>query len=303
MKKLLILVAKKGKKKKKLVSFLGQNLLGKAEVSLARFSDLIFEIERENLSVGLDGRDIRDFDLVYFRRVGGEFLALAGTLALCLDHFKMEYIDSIFKEIGPAGNKLTSLLKCSLADLPVMPSFFCWQDKIREEIDYIVDKFGFPLVAKEVTSVRGEKVFLLRKRKDFDFLKQVDPGDQFLFQKFYPNDEEYRLVVLDYKVRVYYQKIRRDPEEFRSNTALGAEERFLAVEEAPAKMKKIAVKAAKVLGLEITGVDILIERETGKPWLLEANRGPGLTYDPKISTELPALADFFRHKLRVKKCP
>lgn len=300
MKELLILVDKAGKKKKNLVSYLGQNLGGKAKVTLGRFSDLIFEIERKNVRVRLDGRNIADFDLIYFRRAGSDLLSLAGSLAICLDYLKIEYIDSAFCKIGPAGSKLTSLIKLSLAGLPVMPSFFCRRDKIEDQIEYIVSKFGFPLVAKDLSRQRGKGVFLLKKREDFDFLKKVAPKDQFLFQKFYSNEEEYRLVVLGDKAAVYYRKIRKNSKEFRSNTALGAEEEFLDVKQAPKQMKQIAVKAAKVLGLEITGVDILIDSRTGKRWLLEANRSPGFT-EPPLSPELSALASFFATKLGVKK--
>jgi len=92
------------------------------------------------------------------------------------------------------------------------------------------------------------------------------------------------------KPAAYYQKIRKDPKEFRANTALGAEEKFLKVSRAPEGMKKEAVKAAKVLGLEVTGVDFLIDDKTGKRYLLEANRGPGFT---NPSPEMDALASFF----------
>ena len=297
MKWLLILTGKVSKKREKLCQYLNQSLSGQAKVVLGLFSDLIFEVDGKDIKVKLGSQDITNFDLIYFRGVGSDFLTLAGNLAICLKHFGIEYIDTTFAQIGPFGSKMTSLLKLSLAGLPVIPSFYCQQDKIKKQVGYLVAKFGFPMVAKELSKQQGRGVFLLKERADFDFLKRVDPEDQFMFQKFYPNEEEYRLLVLGGEVAVWERKIRTDPKEFRSNVALGAREEFLNLERVPEEMKQMAVKAAKVLNYQIAGVDIMVDSQTGKKWLLEVNRGPGFTYDPKDSPELPAVASFFAAKL------
>lgn len=301
MKETLILVTKIGEKRRKLADYLDRQLAGKAKVTLGKLTDLIFEVDGKQVKVWLGKKDMTDFSLVYFRRLGLDFLPHGRTLALCLDHLGIDYFDSVFGKTSLAGNKLTALIRLSLAGLPVMPSFFCWRDRIKEQIGYLEKKFGYPLVAKELARHLGEGVFLLKKREDLSFLKKTDPEDQFFFQKFYPSDEEYRLLVLGDKVAVWERKIRTGAEEFRSNVALGAKEEFLPIGQLPSEMAKIAIKAAKTLSYEIAGIDILVDRRTGKRWLLEANRGPGFTYDLKVSPELPELASFFTNKLRAKK--
>ena len=301
MKEILILVTKTGKKKQTLVDYLNKNLAGKAKVTLGKLADLVFEVEGKKVKVRLNDKNITDFSLVYFRRLSSDFLPHARTLAFCLDHLKIDYLDSYFGKTSLAGNKLTALIRLSLAGLPVMPSFFCWRDKIEDNIDYLENKYGYPLVAKELLLQQGKGIFLIKKRKDFDFLKKTKPEDQFFFQKFYPNEKEYRLLVLGDRVAVYERKIRIDPLEFRGNVALGAKEEFLEVNQAPKEMKTMAVKAAQILGLEVAGVDIFIASQTGKQWLLEVNRGPGFTYDLEVSSELPELASFFAQKLGIKK--
>jgi len=301
MKEILILVTKTGKKKQTLVDYLNKNLAGKAKVTLGKLADLVFEVEGKKVKVRLNDKNITDFSLVYFRRLGSDFLPHARTLAFCLDHLKIDYFDSYFGKTSLAGNKLTALIRLSLAGLPVMPSFFCWRDKVEGNIDCLENKYGYPLVAKELLLQQGKGIFLIKKRKDFDFLKKTKPEDQFFFQKFYPNEKEYRLLVLGDRVAVYERKIRIDPLEFRGNVALGAKEEFLKVNQAPKEMKTMAVKAAQILGLEVAGVDIFIASQTGKQWLLEVNRGPGFTYDLEVSSELPELASFFAQKLGIKK--
>ncbi len=300
MKNLLILTGKIGQKKEALVEYLSQSLVGQVKVTLGLFADLIFEIDWKKVKVRLGDRNMTDFDLVVFRGVGSGFLVVAGNLALCLEHLQIEYTDTVFKRIGPFGSKMTALIQLSLAGLPMMPSYYCQRPKIRERMGEIIHRFGFPLIAKDLSLERGKGVFLLKKKEDFDFLNKVDPKREFLFQDFYPDNEEYRILTLGYKSMVYYQKIRTDPDEFRANTALGAEEKYLAVSQASKKMRAMAVKSARVLDYEIAGVDFLIDKRTQKTWILEVNRGPGLTYDTKISPEVPAFASFVAKKLRVK---
>ncbi|MFH1289509.1 MAG: hypothetical protein ABIH88_02205, partial [Patescibacteria group bacterium] len=114
MKELLILVSKKGKKKQQLVDFLNKDMEGKVKTTLGKFSDLTIKLDGEKPEVKIDGKDITDFSLVYYRRAT-DFLSLAGTLSICLDLLGVDFVDTTFRDIGPAGSKLTSLTKLSLA--------------------------------------------------------------------------------------------------------------------------------------------------------------------------------------------
>jgi len=295
---LLILVDKIGQKKEFFTEYIARNLPKDNKVVLARFSDLIFTIEGEKIEINIDETDykIQDFDLVYFRRAGNIFLSLAGTLAICLDHFQIRFFDTAFKNIGPAGDKLTSYIKLSLAGLPTIPAYFCWHTKIGEKKEAIIDKLGLPLVAKQLSLQRGKGVFLIKKIDDFKLLNKDFPECEFLFQRFYSGKDEYRLLVLGEAIGSFEKKIKK-PGEFRANLALGAQEEVMDIKKMPKEMKDTAVEAAKALGIQIAGIDILVDKKN-RIWLLEVNRGPGLTYDPQISPELDSLASFFKQELK-----
>lgn len=297
MKRILVLAEKPSEDKKKLAAYLTRSLIGRAEITLGALSQLSFEIDYKNSRAQLSGKDLLGFDLVIFRYVPKDFLPVAEALGIMLNFLKIKYFDSAYGKIGLTTSKLAGLMKLSLAGLPVMPSFFCWRDKIRQQADFLVEKWGLPLVAKQITGRKGKGVVLVKKTSDLDLL---DTNNQFLFQKFYPTDEEYRLLVLGNKVRVWERKIRADKNEFRQNVALGAREEFLNISCLPAEMAQIACQAAQTLNYEIAGVDILVERANGKYWLLEANREPGLTYDEKISPELSQIASFLAQETGIK---
>lgn len=298
MKKLLILVDNIGPKKEALAEYIAKNLSSEDKLVLARFSDLIFNIKKGKVEIAIEGTDyqIKDFDLVYFRRAGGRFLSLAGTLAFCLDSFNIRFFDTSFKEMGVAGDKLTSYIRLSLAGLPTIPAYFCWRTKILEKRQEIIKQLGLPLVAKQLSSQRGEGVFLIKKIEDFELLDKDFSQSQFLFQKYCLGQDEYRILVLGNKIGSFEKKIKNNPDEFRVNVALGAKEEFIDIKKISQEMKEISLKAAKTLKIEIAGVDTLVD-EKNQTWLLEVNRGPGLTYDPKISPELDSIALFFKEEL------
>lgn len=298
MKKILFLVDKIGRKKEALTLGLQEYLGEKARVYLARFSDVVVEIEGKDIEIKVEGRKMNEFSLVYFRRAGIDYFTLAGTLGVCLKYLDIPFFDNAFAQIGPAGNKLTSQVRLAIAGLPTIPLFFCWRTKVLENVDYIISKFGFPLIAKKTTSQQGKGVFLVKEKQDFEKILATDPEGEFFFQKYCPAKKEYRLLVLGEKVRVWEAKIPTNAKEFRSNVSLGAREEFYDIADLPPKMEEIAIKAAKTLNIQIAGVDLLEEKGTGKVWLLEVNRGAGFTYDKNVSPEIKELAAFFADQLK-----
>jgi len=296
MKKFLILVDKIGKKKELLAELVARRLAKRNfQIALARFSDLYFEIDGKNILIEVEGESIENFDLVYFRRAGEGFSVLAGTLAVCLKRLKIRFIDSAWSQLGPLGSKFTSLVRLSLAGLPVFPTVYVWPTNLEKYRDRIIKKFGLPLVAKELSMQRGKGVFKIESKEDFAKLPLKDRNsrnNQFMFQKFIKIKDEYRLLVLGSKVGVWEKKTVTFPGEFRHNIALGAEEEFLPIAKIPQSISSVAITGSQVLNLQISGVDIAVEKGNDKVWLVEVNRGPGFTYDTKISPEIYELADF-----------
>lgn len=264
MKNLLILVDKIGEKKETLATYLSKNIPNCA-VFMARFEDLIYEIDGKNIKVMLAGlnKDITFFDLVYIRRAG-KYSISAGSFAIALKHLGVKFIDSSFEEIGPLGSKFTLYLRLSAAGFPTIPSFFCFQENIKEYSKHIVKKFGLPLVVKDLQLERGQGVFLIKNISDFDNIpNKFKNGEdhEFMFQKFVKSNEEYRILVLRDKIGAFEEKIRTDPNEFRNNVALGAREEFIDINKIPPKIKDIAIRSAKELGIEVAGADITIDEK------------------------------------------
>lgn len=301
MKHLLVLHQNKYRyQTKSLNRLLSENLLGKVVIVSSELKDLVFCLAPGKVEAKIDEREIADFDLIWLQgRVGEEFFHLAKTLALILEDLNISYFDTSWGQGVIGGSKLAYLARLAMVGLPITPTFFCMRHKILGEAEKIAAKFGFPLVAKEIRKSRGRGVYLLQKIQDFqELLNKTAKGSQFLFQKFYANDGDYRVLVLGKEVGVWEKRTRKKGE-FRNNIALGGEEKFLPLEKIPPKMAEIAVRAAGSLNLQIAGVDILIEKKTSKMWLLEVNHSPAFTCDVKISPEIPAIAAFLSKVLKI----
>ncbi len=299
MKKILILVSKRGDKKEKFVSYLQKYFGGKVEVTLGVFPDLTFQIETGNVVVEIDGRNINDFDLVYFRNTLG-FQSMAAGLAIYLKSRGTKFFDELFFDGSFVGDKFTSLMRLAVSGIPVVPSFVCWNEtnKIKKEI---VERLGFPVVAKEVRTQRMQSIYLLKTLEDFDKLpckvKNSRPA-HYLFQKFVNFDKEFRVLVLGKKVGIVHTKTARDNTGFKVGYSDMEEYPvFLDPNDVSSAFKETAIKAANVLHIQVAGVDICEEKRTGKIFVFEVNRGPGVDYDTNVSQELLKMAEFLSFEL------
>lgn len=305
MEKLLILIDKIGRSSETLAGYIRDNLGKDRKLVLAKYVDLMFEVEEGKLpKVWVNGVDIREFNLVYFRRVGHNYLSTTGTLALCLDKLGIKYFDTKFRDIGAAGDKFTSLTKLSIAKIPVPHTIFLWKKHLPNYTAEILKKLKSPVIAKDYGTQGNKEIFILRNTHDFeqlDLVKVKKREGQFLFQRFVDIDKEYRLLVTKDRVAVVHTKAVRDYCSFRvvDNTP---EDNivFLDPKKISDELKHWAISAAKVLGVEIAGIDACVEKKTGKVFVFEVNRGPGLMHDPKKSPELSELAKFFAQELKAK---
>lgn len=295
MKKLLFVVKDPEGSSKKLSYNLGKTLAPDIELTKIKVTDIIYEVDGRdiNLLIGSLGLNVKEFSLVYFKH-GSK----ANNFALCLKYLGVKFFDQAVSNTA-IGNKLTDYLKLSMKGLPTIPSIFCYKENAKKYKEHIVNKLGFPIVTKDLIMQRGRGVSIIRSEMDFDnFVENVlDDKSPVIFQKFIESNEEYRILILKDEVGAYEKKVRTDPNEFRSNVSLGATEEFMNIKQIPDDIKQMSFDSSKVLELQISGVDVMVDGD-GKKWLIEINRGPGLTYEGENSPELANITAFFEKETR-----
>ncbi len=144
------------------------------------------------------------------------------------------------------------------------------------DIDDLIDGIGLPVIIKLASGTHGNGVVLAETRKMAKSALQAfyltnEDGTSILVQEFIAESAgtDIRAFVVGGQVVAAYQRQSLD-DEFRSNLHKGGTGTAIKLTD---EEKKMALKAAKAMGLHIAGVDMM--RSKRGPLILEVNASPG----------------------------
>lgn len=301
MSKILVLFSKTGKKSALFSTLISKHLSEKTTLVVKDYSDVVATVSKNTSSMTIGGEDVRNFDLVVIR-ISGKKIELAGTVASILQKTGVKFLDTGYANMGIRGTKFSALADLSHNGIPLPKTIYLGNNTYTQaDFRSLSKELTLPFIAKDTAHQRGIGVHLIRSAEDLLQLSSEDEeAGQYMFQELIHKEKEYRLLVLGDTVGVWEEKINNNEDEFRNNVSLGAEEIFLPIGDVPSEMSSLSIKAAQTRDLQIAGVDVMIEKDTGKIYLIEVNRGPGLTYDENVSPEFKALASFLEREARDK---
>lgn len=147
------------------------------------------------------------------------------------------------------------------------PLFFAGEDTgIAEK--RAISEIGFPMVVKKCYGAFGKQVWLAHNEKELMDICQGIKGEKHIFQKYIEcGASDYRLIVIGGKVVAAMKRSATKDGEFRSNIELGGKGEKI---EPNKELKALAEAAAKAIGLDFCGVDV-IQDENGKYYITEVN--------------------------------
>lgn len=297
LKKILVLVDSKGSNKRKLVRYLNTNSKGKYKAFLHSFTDLYFDIKSGKVKIKVKNTDLSNFDLVFVRRAG-KYVRFMGAISKYLDYKKVKFVDPAFREIGMSMDKASSVTRLAIKRVPVPHSIFCFKESVLSNRERIIKTLEFPIIAKAILSQRNQNIYILKSMEDFNKLVNIS-NQEFIFQKFIDIQKEYRVLIMGEKIMVLEQKFKRNYENLKVEYLdLTGPSIFLNLDSTTQLSNKIALKSASVLGLDVAGVDLAIEKGTNKNYIIEVNKGPGIEPNAKTSPELKAFSDYLQQKIR-----
>jgi RimK family alpha-L-glutamate ligase len=172
---------------------------------------------------------------------------------------------------------------------------------LNKEID-----FNFPVILKGSGGDRGTRVFKADNLEQLEKLvrdlrkSETEEGKRYMLQEFIPNDGDYRVLVLGEKVLGVMKRSSQNKKEFRNNYSAGGS---VEIANLPEEIKQLAVKAAKVCGLAVAGVDVAFrDFDMTKPVIWEVNKGPQFKGFMKATgIDVPAEIVKFLVSLKVNK--
>ena len=144
------------------------------------------------------------------------------------------------------------------------------------DIDDLIDQIGLPVIIKLATGTHGNGVILADTKKAAKSALQAfylynEDGTNILLQEYVKESAgtDIRAFVVGSQVVASMQRKSLD-DDFRSNLHQGGEGTPIKLTD---EEKKVAVRAARAMGLHIAGVDIM--RSSRGPLVLEVNASPG----------------------------
>lgn len=215
-------------------------------------------------------RTLDDFDAV-IPRIGAS-VTFYGTAIL--RQFEMMGVFALNESaaIGRSRDKLRALQILSQRGLGLPKTGFAHSTKMTENLIELVG--GAPLVVKLLEGTQGKGVVLAETNKAAEALIEAfrEMNANFLVQEFVreAGGTDLRCFVIGDKVVASMLRRAKDGE-FRSNLHRGGVAESVRI---TPKERETAVIAARALGLNIAGVDML--RSSSGPSIMEVNSSPGL---------------------------
>lgn len=201
--------------------------------------------------------------------------ATVGDSCLALiRHFSLMGIPVVndLNSIRLTKNKFLTLQALAMARIPVPHSLFVNSPEGFQEA--LARLREYPVVAKQVSGRQGEGVILVETKSNVQSVtrKHLDRRKGLLVQRFIPpaGRQDIRVLVVGGKV-AGAMELRPKEGDFRANYHLSRESR---PRDLTSELEGIALKAAAAVGLEIAGVDLIVD-QNDRVNVIEVNYSPG----------------------------
>lgn len=136
----------------------------------------------------------------------------------------------------------------------------------EEFINKVEKKLGYPMVVKEAYGSFGRQVYLCNDREQLKEICGKIKHKPHLFQQFIAESSGKDIRVFVVGGREVASMLRENDNDFRANISSGGKMTYI---KPPVEYIEVALKAAKIIGLDYCGVDLLIGKNG--PVLCEVN--------------------------------
>lgn len=257
--------------------------------------NLVFEIKDSKLTVRetMTGRDLKDFKAVYIRRLKSKTQEKVTALSIAAKAWGIDVINSENTNLQ-SFSKVTELVALALAGLPVPDTIIAARSEVKTMLKNGQWFLPFPLIMKSANGSIGAHNFLVKSKKELkEILNQPEYKDTiFVYQQMVPNDGDFRFLITGDKVGVIIHRSAVEGDH-RNNTSLGATANLKRDSDFRPDVIKDAIDAAKAMHRELCGVDVLIDKETGKHYILEVNKKTMLDEGTFIPEKMTAVSSYF----------
>lgn len=242
------------------------------DVKVIKYRDCYASIERDNPTVSYRGEDLGKYDAIIPRIASN--MTRYGTAIVRQLEMQGVYTVSSSLAINRSRDKLRSMQVMAKAGVGIPKTVV---SRNTMDIDDLIEKVGgTPVIIKLARGTHGNGVVLAETKKAAKSVLQAlylnnEDGTNILLQEFVVESAgtDIRAFVVGGRVVASMKRQSLD-DDFRSNLHKGGEGTIVKLTD---EEKKAAIKAAKAMGLNVAGVDMM--RSKSGPLILEVNASPG----------------------------
>lgn len=241
-------------------------------VRVVKYRDCYASIEQSNPNVSYNGEVLKNVDAI-IPRIASSMTRYGSAM---VRQFEMQGVYTTANSIAIARSrdKLRSVQLLARAGVGIPKTVF---SRNTADIDDLLEQIGgTPVIIKLARGTHGNGVVLAETKKAAKSVLQAfylhnEDGTNILLQEFVEESagEDIRAFVVGGRVVASMKRQSLD-DDFRSNLHQGGEGTAIKLTD---EEKKVAIKAAKAMGLPICGVDMM--RSSRGPLVLEVNSSPG----------------------------
>jgi ribosomal protein S6--L-glutamate ligase len=238
-------------------------------VRIINYAKCYVTVERSNPVIKYGGEEIVGVDAI-IPRIASSLTKYGGSI---VRQFEMQNVYTTTSSISlvRSRDKLRSMQLFAKAGVDIPKTVFA-RDTADPQ-DVIEQAGGVPVIIKVARGTHGRGVVLGETKKAAEAVMQAFyvEGVNFLVQEFIKESAgtDIRALVVGGKVVASMKRQSLD-DDFRSNLHRGAEGTPVKLTD---EERKLAVKAARTVGLQICGVDMM--KSDRGPLILEVNASPG----------------------------
>lgn len=272
---------------------------GRLDAVFRNIDDLGFSIEtnRVRISETVEGRDLADFGLVQVAAYPRPTAALINALVDYLAHHKVPAVN--MAGIG-APTKLFQYVRFAQAGLAVPKTVYLSTGALAESFLDLAQRLELPFILKALSASGGRYNFLVRTEREFrnHLYSQDHIRVCFLAQQFIANDSTYRVLVLGGEVQLVMRRSWA-PGTHLSNTEQGAAAILVEPAAFAAAAKRMAIQAARLIGSEVAGVNLIQDWATQRWYVLDANSNPAMATGLFVEDKLAAYCSYLHKRLGI----
>lgn len=261
--------------------------------------ELWIEVRNNVLTVTdpVSGKELKEFDYVDFNWWGrAKQQALA--VATYLKQHNVPFLTAELAEL-PVDNKIGEMAKMAGRGIALPDTFMSGGEQIAQAFRSN-PPIPFPVIMKDAGACGGKNNYLVKDHAAMLDVLADKPDIDFLVQEFIPNDCDYRCLVLGGEIKLVLRRSRGgDASTHVNNTSSGGTGTVVDIDIISQEAKDMVLEAARSMNrTQFSGVDLMMNSDTGAPYILEVNQTPEIEEGAEPQKKMTALFDYIESELK-----